>query len=304
MKRIPVILDTDIGTDIDDTWALIHLLKCPELDVRLVVSDHGDTVYRAKLLARLLTIAGRTDIPVGVGIPQVRNVPYPQAPWVEDYRLEEYPGEILRDGVQTIIDTCMKSDEVVTLICIGPVPNIGEALRRCPELPRRTRFVGMHGSIRKGFNESPQPVAEYNVVCDVAAARAVFAADWRDIVITPLDTCGSVRLTGELYRRIAASRDPLLMALMDNYRIWCKHPQFPGHDADTHSSILYDTVAVHLAYSTDYLTVETMGLSVRDDGFTVPDPHAHKIRVATDWIDLNGYHEYLTTRLESPVTIP
>ena len=52
-KRIPVILDTDIGGDIDDTWALAMLLKSPELDVRLVVSDTGDTTYRSRIIARI-----------------------------------------------------------------------------------------------------------------------------------------------------------------------------------------------------------------------------------------------------------
>ena len=50
---IPVIFDCDIGGDIDDTWALIMLLKSPGLDVRLITTDQGDTVYRAKIVARL-----------------------------------------------------------------------------------------------------------------------------------------------------------------------------------------------------------------------------------------------------------
>ena len=60
---IPVIFDTDIGDDIDDTWALVMLLRSPRLDVRMITTDYGNTVYRAKLVARLLEIAGRTDIP-------------------------------------------------------------------------------------------------------------------------------------------------------------------------------------------------------------------------------------------------
>jgi inosine-uridine nucleoside N-ribohydrolase len=54
IERIPVILDTDIGGDIDDTWALAMLLRCPELDVRPVVSATGNTEYRAAIIARLL----------------------------------------------------------------------------------------------------------------------------------------------------------------------------------------------------------------------------------------------------------
>ena len=50
---IPLILDTDIGYDIDDTWALAMLLRSPEVDLKLVCSDSRDTEYAARLLARL-----------------------------------------------------------------------------------------------------------------------------------------------------------------------------------------------------------------------------------------------------------
>ena len=64
--RIPVIFDTDIGDDIDDTWALCLLLKSPQLDLKLVTTTYGKAEYRAKIIARLLTVAKRTDIPVGL----------------------------------------------------------------------------------------------------------------------------------------------------------------------------------------------------------------------------------------------
>ena len=67
-KKIPVIFDTDIGGDIDDTWALGFLLKSPELDVKLVVGDMGHNLYRASLLAKFLEQANRTDIPIGIGL--------------------------------------------------------------------------------------------------------------------------------------------------------------------------------------------------------------------------------------------
>src|SRR5512134_2032937 len=84
--RIPVILDTDIGDDIDDTWALVLALKSPELDVKLVVTDFGNTEHRAKIVARLLEIAGRADIPIGIGI-QENDALGPQTDWVKDYEL-------------------------------------------------------------------------------------------------------------------------------------------------------------------------------------------------------------------------
>ncbi len=82
---MPVIFDTDIGDDIDDTWALALLLRCPELDVKLVVGDYGKPVYRARLLARMLQTAGRQDIPIGIGVDVNVNEPdvQPQAEWIE-----------------------------------------------------------------------------------------------------------------------------------------------------------------------------------------------------------------------------
>jgi len=85
--RIPVIFDADIGGDIDDTWALVMLLKSPELDVKLVTTDAGNARYRAKIVARLLEVAGRTDIPIGLGLQLSEDDDGPQAPWVKDYDL-------------------------------------------------------------------------------------------------------------------------------------------------------------------------------------------------------------------------
>ena len=78
---IPIILDTDIGDDIDDTWALALALKSPELDVKLVVTDYGNTEHRAKIVARILEVAGRTDIPIGIGVKE-NDRESPQADWV------------------------------------------------------------------------------------------------------------------------------------------------------------------------------------------------------------------------------
>jgi inosine-uridine nucleoside N-ribohydrolase len=296
-RRVPVVLDTDIGDDIDDTWALAMLLKSPEVDIRLVVSDTGDTVYRAKLIARMLEIAGRTDVPVGVGIPG-RKPSYdePQRAWVKDYDLEDYPGRIYSDGVEAIIDTLNSSPEPVTLICIGPVTNIAGVLRRDPGVARKAHFVGMHGSINRGYEGKAQPDAEWNVKQDPKSCQVVFAGDWLSRTITPIDTCELARLTGEDYARLLDSDDPVLHAVLENYRlwstVWMKTERCP-----TESSVLFDTVAVHLAYSREFLKMESMSLSVTDDGFTVTDPAGAEFDVAADWVDLDGYHAYLSRRL-------
>mgnify|MGYP000933625237 CR=1 FL=1 len=108
-KPIPVILDTDIGTDIDDTWALAMLLNCPELDPRLITTVSGDTTYRAHLAAKFLQVAGRADIPIGIGIGHPEGSLNFQQPWLDGFDLDSYPGTIYQDGIQAMLDVDRKS---------------------------------------------------------------------------------------------------------------------------------------------------------------------------------------------------
>ena len=300
--RIPVILDTDIGDDIDDTWALVLALKSPELDVKLVVTDFGNTEYRARIVARLLEIAGRTDIPIGIGIRE-NDAEGPQAEWVKGYDLSKYPGRILRDGVQALIDTAMGSSEPVTLVAIGPPPNLKAALEREPRIAGKLRLAGMYGSLRLGYSGKPTPAPEWNVRASPAAARALLGAPWAEAISTPLDTCGLVRLQGERYARVRDSEDPLLRALIENYRLWCPRRDWCAKDAEyvsSKSSTLFDTVAVYLAISRDLVRTEDLGVRVTDDGMTVPDPAARALTWATEWRDLDAFEEWLVARLTAP----
>ena len=296
---IPVILDTDIGDDIDDTWALALLLKSPELDLKLAVGDYGEAQYRARLLAKLLERAGRTNVPVGIGLDIAPRGDGRQAAWVRDYDLKSYPGRLLTNGVQAIIDTIMNSPQPVTLICIGPVPNIAEALKREPRIAQHARFVGMQGSVRMGYGKGKPPTAEWNVKCDPKALQQVFAAPW-DITITPLDTCGLVTLTGDKYRRVRDATDRNVADLITNYRIWLTNqPTLAADMADQHSTTLFDPVAVYLAIGPDQCVMEKLGLRVTDDGFTVIDPQARQVNVATNWKNLGAFEDFLVDRLTS-----
>jgi len=294
--RIPVILDTDIGADIDDTWALAMMLKSPELDVKLIVSDTGDTTYHSKIIARMLEAGGRTDVPVGVGVPFDSRRHYNQAKWVDGYALSDYPGNVLDDGVQAIIDTILSCPVPVTLVCIGPVPNIAGALAREPRIVENARFVGMHGSVRRGHGGSPQVIAECNVVNHTPECQKVLFASW-DVTITPLDTCGLVVLKGEKYQAVRHCDDPLVLSLMENYRIWLDAVGRPSEDIDRQSSVLFDTVAVYLTFSEKLLVMENLGINVTDDGYTIIDENSKRMNVAVNWKDLGAFEDLLVERL-------
>ena len=294
----PVIMDTDIGDDIDDTWALLMLLRMPGLDLKLAVGDFGNAMYRARLLAKLLELTGRSDVPVGIGL-GVADEPGQQSSWLGDYQLNDYPGEVHQDGVQAIIDTIKSSPEPVTLLCLGPVPNIAEALRRDPSIASNAHFIGMHGSIYKGYLGDETPAAEYNVRVDPASLQAVFAAPW-ECTITPLDTCGLVTLDGDNYRRLYESEDPWLEALMANYRAFLPGAPFidPNHDMSRVSTTLFDSVAVHLAANGDLVEMQRLPILITDDGYTTIDQsNGRPVNCATGWKDLDAFKQRLVNTL-------
>ena len=300
---LPVIIDTDVGTDVDDMWALAFALRCPELDIRLITTCTGDVEYRAALVAKLLEVAGRTDIPIGLGLP-LDAAPEPQKAWIEDYQLNLYPGVVIEDGVGAICDTINQSENPVTIIAIGPLPNIAAALQRAPSIIENSKFIGMHGSLRIGYLGAPKPMKEYNVKQHALSCKSVFEAGWEK-EITPLDTCGNIILTGDNFRRVRNSADDLVRAVIENHLIWYEAvasspvvgPFIKKMDPQVQSSILYDCVAIYMAFSSDGLVYEKLPISITEDGKTLIDDDGSMVNCATSWSDIEAFYSFLSARL-------
>lgn len=292
---VPVILDTDLGDDIDDTWALCMLLGVEEVDLKLIVTASDDTPTKTRLVAKMLEYVGRTDIPLGTGVKNSDNAIH-QSKWLGDYSLGKYPGVLHEDGVQAMIDLINQSDTPPVLCVIGPQTNIAEALRREPGIAQKTRVVAMAGSVHIGYQGKEGRMPEWNVVKDVAAARVVFAAPW-SITMAPLDICGTLSLQGERFRTVAESPAKRAQCVIENYRDWANR----HHHADDASSILFDTTATYLTFADALMNLETVKLSIDDKGNTVPDETGRPVTCALTWKDRDAFEKLLIRALtEAP----
>ena len=281
-----VVIDTDIGTDIDDAWAIALALRSPELDVQLITTVSGDPLYRARVAGGLLDDR-RVPIAVGVGGGDRVRAGEPQAGLAALSSTT-----FVDDGVGALVDACAAP---VTIIALGPLTNLAAALERDPSIAARARVVAMLGSVRVGYRGRPEPSVEYNTAVDVPAARAVLTAPW-DVTITPLDTCGTILLEGDDYQRVRASKDPMVQRLLTSYREWL------GESVelfDRRSTTLYDCVAVHLAHDEALYEIEELAIAVEDDGtMRIEDAAtAPLVRVATRWRDQRAFIEHLVARL-------
>jgi inosine-uridine nucleoside N-ribohydrolase len=299
--RTPVILDTDIGDDTDDCWALVYALKDPELDVKLITTTCGKREYRGALIAKFLTAAGRQDIPIGLGSGPDPNDKTRMQNWLGDFTLASYRGVVLQDGASAIVDTVNASRSPITIIDIGPFNTLGAALKKEPGIASRASFVAMAGSLRIGYGNAPHQAVEYNVWRDISDAKRVLSAPWRSIAITPLDTGSSVSIVGARYARLLSTTDPLLQSLLLNSAL--------AHNATDPAKINFsgsgfDDVAIYLAEQNPsrFANLEALKIKVDDRGKTNIDPDGQQMSVATSWKHLDGFLDHVVDTLLMPAS--
>jgi len=222
---IPVIFDTDAGSDIDDLYALALILKHPDLDLLGVTTVAGNTQARARLVAKMLRLAGREDVPVCAGI----QVPPTQAERgvtrkAYGHDLSHYdvvtrkdPEQKRRfgDAVKFILKTLKSAKEPVTLIGSGPWTNIAEVVRRAGKAERAAigQLALMGGEVRLMHSES-------NVRSDPEGAAAVLESGLPLFVGTWSVTRGFFYTIYEIADLNGKARDAFLRALIDATRLW------------------------------------------------------------------------------------
>ena len=274
--REKVVLDTDIGTDIDDAWALGYALKSPSLELLGVTVTDADTPRRARLACKLLARLGRTDVPVAAGrrtaaVPPDR-VDY-QFTWAEDF--DAYR-PIATPAVEFLAETIRRNPGAVTLIAVGPLQNLGDLVRQHPDVvPLVKRVVLMSGSIGASAY-SPVPVAEWNVKLAIPEAQAVYAAGW-PLTIVPLDSTSYVRLEDQERETLRQAGTPLVIALEALLRLWMDRP--------ASRMTLHDQLALAETQHPGrfFARCAPMPLKVDRDGYTRVDPaDGHPVTVCLE----------------------
>lgn len=252
-RRIPVIVDTDIGTDIDDAFALALVIDSPEIDLLGVTTVSGDTQARARLAAKMLWVAGFTQVPVAAGEPG-KPLPIDQTRWAEGF---VSPQLIDESAVDFLKDQFNRRPGEITLVAIGPLTNIGALLKQDPSVaPKIKRIVMMGGSIAHGYGNDLAPTPEYNIATDPAAAQVVFGSGV-PILMAPLDVTAMLQLDAAAQHRIFTHLTPVTDALTLLYHLW-------GQPTPT----LFDPMAVSLLLNSGLCETKPMAIEVDSKGFT------------------------------------
>jgi inosine-uridine nucleoside N-ribohydrolase len=284
-----VILDTDIGDDIDDAFALALALRSPELKLLGVTTAYGDTELRARLVDRYLAAVGRKDIPVSAGVQTPHDNVFTQAAYAR-----QEPERKPADGVAFLLRQIRAHPGEITLIAIGPLVNVQAAIERDPATFRQLkRVVLMGGSVYRGYDgsngERRPPDAEWNINRDPAGAKALLASGV-PVFMMPLDST-QIHLEAAEREKIFAHGSPLTDQLTLLYHQW-----MAGTENHWPAPTLYDPVAVAYAIRPELCPVKPLHLEVDEKGFTRPGAGAPNAQVCLK-SDEKGFLQFLLQRI-------
>ncbi len=239
-----LLLDTDIGTDVDDAVALAYLLAHPDCELLGITTVTGQAQQRAALCSVLCTAAGRADIPIypGAEVPlqgEQRQLVAQQAPALErwPHRAEFPPGE----AIDFLRRTIHAHAGEVTLLTIGPLTNAARLFEAAPETAGLLKGLVLMGGCFNPASPEYERV-EWNVAGDVAASELVYRTPVAVHRSLGLDVTQQVVLGAEAVREQFTA--PLLRPVLDMAEIWFAgfFPAITFHDPLAAAVLFDDTL--------------------------------------------------------------
>jgi inosine-uridine nucleoside N-ribohydrolase len=257
----PVIFDTDIGTDIDDAYALAALLHRPELELVGVTTVSSDAVARARLAAKLLQVAGGrwAKVPVYAGTSTPTQY-MKQVDWAQGLHFASLHESGAVEFMRTQIEA--RPGEI-TLIAVGELTNIAALLESAPGIAKKIRGIAlMGGSIYRGYAAGSKPEPEWNIKSNARAAQVVFQSGV-PLLVAPLDSTADLKLSPEMRVEVFARGVPLNDALAALNSIWRHTNTWKGENPT-----LFDVLAVELVQPRRPYDMKALHIDVEADGVT------------------------------------
>lgn len=275
-----VLLDTDIGSDIDDAVCLAYLLAQPQCDLLGITTVSGEPVRRAAMASALCRVAGK-EIPIfpGAADPLLAPQRQPHAPQAD--RLVHWPHQ--RDfqvgqAIEFLRTTIRAHPGEVTLLTIGPLTNIALLFRSDPEIPHLLQQLVMMCGVFTNRRAGVGPL-EWNALLDPHAAAIVYRAPVRVHRSLGLDVTTQVALPAvEVRQRF---QHPLLRPVLDFAEVWFAHQDRITFHDPLAAAVVFDAAVCGFTRG----RVEVEWQSERLGGFTAwtPDPAGpHEVALEVD----------------------
>jgi len=251
-QSIPILLDTDIGSDIDDALALAYLLRQPRCELVGITTVSGEPQHRAALADAVCRAGGRTDIPIHAGTAQPLLVQQnqPHAPQAAALASGDWPHREFAPNTALgfLRETIRARPGEITLLAIGPLTNLALLFALDPEVPRLLKEIVLMGG---WFFDRPQP--EWNIRCDPHAAAMVFAAPVPRLTAVGIDVTQLCRMPAAECRRHFAEAGGPLAPVAAFAEVWFQNKT---------DITFHDPLAAALIFEPSLCTTEARQISV------------------------------------------
>jgi purine nucleosidase len=297
------VLDTDIGSDVDDILALTLMARTPEYNLAGVTTVYGDTELRARMARYVLRELGRDDVAVAAGSGETLAG---EPVWWGGHEGEGIPGleeiEIgaSRDGVTLLCDLAREHAGRLDVFAIGPLTNIAKAIQADPSFAGSVRHLYIMGGAY--WQERP----EHNIKSDAPAADLVFSSGI-PITVCALDVTTRVWLREDGIEEIRAGLGEFGEVLAQQIWRWLEFMVEQGiSDGTMRGTHLHDPLAVLAAIQPEVLTFEQADVTVDLEGGSIGrtrlrNPGSGRVRVASD-VDVERAERALLDRIAGPRT--
>ena len=236
MKK--VILDTDIGSDIDDAVCLAYLLNQPECELMGITTVSGEPVKRAEMASAMCKITGN-DIPIYSGRENPLIIDIVQAKAQQHEKLgtwEHETGFCENSAINFMKKTIRENPNEITLLAIGPLTNIALLFLIDPEIPSLLKeLVLMCGKFT--YENDPEE-REWNALCDPHATKIVYAADVKIHRSIGLDVTKKVQMKKEDVKN--NFKADILKPVLDFSEVWFRKTDYMTFHDPLAAAVIFD----------------------------------------------------------------
>jgi purine nucleosidase len=308
-----IVLDTDMGSDVDDALCLALALASPELEIAAITTIGNEARLRARITAKLLALAGASEIPVHAGC----RVPLCGG---DGFNWFGHEGESLLEPTEEppissehavdALRRILRAEPGLELVFVGPLTNLAAALVLEPELAARVGgLTVMGGHVREARYGGKvfAPGVDYNLCSDPHASSVVLRAGIPTRLVTA-DVTLATWITAADVAQLEAVGTPFHLALAAQIRIWTSVQKrifgSAGCDVDDDNvAFLHDPLALACVHDESFCRFETLEIEPRIEGRVLrtlehpaPAPGSHPMRCALD-VDAKRFRAHFMERV-------
>jgi purine nucleosidase len=285
-------------------------MRSPELKLEAITTVYGDTDLRAKIAKKLTYLEG-CSVPVAAGEKEpisphttIHETGHEGQGFLtaEDLCQKVEKAGIEKDAINLMIHKIKENPGEVNIVAIGPLTNIAKALEKEPTIDKQIKRIYIMGGAFKfpekateeNLFENYEAIEEYNIMCDITAARKVFESGI-PITLVPLDITTKVKWSRNDLGRLVKKQDELSQGLARMTEIWFAYKS-NMHDTPMQKTSMHDPLTLAVLFDSSLVKKKNAHIIITEDGKTIAENKPGNVDICYE-VDIERFEKMLKERI-------